>query len=103
MVVDRVMLQRAELIALDKTASLSIAEASASIGRVALAIPSAILRSWAIPLGYLVGGLLRWISFSRLSENGVTRVYMSLVKTPREPHAVISSKTTDPWQSRTWG
>lgn len=59
------MLQHAELIALDKTSSLSVAETLASIGRVAVAIPAAVLRSWAIPLGFLIGGLVRWISFSK--------------------------------------
>lgn len=60
-----VYLQRAELIVLNRTGSLTLGEASAFGGRVSIAIPSASLQSWAAPLGSVVGGLFRWISFTR--------------------------------------
>ena len=61
-----VFLQGAELIALDRTRSLSLAQAAASAGRIAVAVPSGILRSWTVPFSFLIGGLIRWVSFSRI-------------------------------------
>jgi O-antigen/teichoic acid export membrane protein len=60
-----VYLQRAELIVLGRTSSLTLGEASAFGGRVSVAIPSASLQSWAAPLGSVVGGLFRWVSFAK--------------------------------------
>ncbi len=61
-----VLLQRAELIALDRTRQLSGAEALASSARTVVAFASGALRAWTVTLGFLLGGLVRWVSFSRV-------------------------------------
>lgn len=61
-----VILQRAELVALDRTRSLSIAEAAPSGGHIAVGMTSTLLRFWAVPLGSLFGGVIRWWSYSRI-------------------------------------
>ena len=71
-------LQHAELIALDRTRSLSLAQGAASAGRLAVAVPSGILGAWTVPLGLLVGGLTRWVAYSRILEGS----YRSRVEEP---------------------
>lgn len=61
-----VFLLRAELIALEKGRALSIAEGKASLIRTVVALPAGILGSWVVPIGFMLGGVVRWISFWRL-------------------------------------
>ena len=61
-----VFLQHAELIALDRTRQLSGAAALASSARTAVAFASGALRAWAVALGYLLSGLVRWVTYSRI-------------------------------------
>ena len=61
-----VFLQRSELTALDRTRSLSFAESWAAGARSAVALAAGWLSAWVVPLGLLVGGLIRMKLFSRL-------------------------------------
>ncbi len=61
-----VFLQRSELTALDRTRSLSHAESWAAGARSALALAAGWLNAWTVPLGLLVGGLIRMKLFTRL-------------------------------------
>jgi hypothetical protein len=69
-----VFLHRAELIALDKTRSIAWAETVASISRVTAALPSAILRAWVVPIGFLISGAVRWGLFSKLLKGAYREV-----------------------------
>ena len=55
-----IFLQRAELIALDRTRQLAGAEALASSAPTAVAFASGAPRAWTVALGFLPGGLARW-------------------------------------------
>ncbi len=61
-----VFLQRSELIALGRTRQLAGASALASSARTAPAFASGALRAWTVALGILLGGLVRWVSLSRV-------------------------------------
>ena len=63
-----VFLQRSELTALDRTRSLAAAESWAAGARTAVALGASSLTVWTVPLGLLVGGLIRMKLFSRLLE-----------------------------------
>ena len=60
-----VFLERSELTAVDKVKALSIAEAISGSGRSAVALLADVLRSWSVPISFLVGGLLRLITMRR--------------------------------------
>ena len=64
-----VLLQRSELIALERTRTLSFAEAAATFGRVAVAVPSALILYWAVPLGFLISGVTKWMKFTSILRN----------------------------------
>lgn len=68
-----VFLQRSELTALDRTRSLSFAESWAAGARSALALAAGWLNAWTVPLGLLVGGLIRMKLFSRLLDRDAKR------------------------------
>ncbi len=70
-----VLLKRSELIALDRTMSLSVAEAGASTGRIGVAVPAGFFQSWTVPLGSAVAGLIRWVSYSRLLSKAYERAH----------------------------
>jgi O-antigen/teichoic acid export membrane protein len=65
-----VFLQRSELTALDRTRSLSFAESWAAGARSALGLAAGWLHSWTVPLGLLIGGLIRMKLFTRLLDRG---------------------------------
>ena len=68
-----VFLQRSELTALDRTKALSFAESWAAGARSALALGAGWLNAWTVPLGFLVGGLIRMRMFSRLLDGDARR------------------------------
>ena len=79
---NRVMiLQRAELLALDRTRQLSGAEALAFSAHTAPAFASRTLRAWTVALGFLLGGLVRWVSFSRI----LAKTYEGRAEEPASP------------------
>lgn len=61
-----ILLQRSELIALRNTRQLSVAEAIASVARVAVGFGAAALLWWTVPLAFLTGGGVRWAGFARI-------------------------------------
>ena len=68
-----VFLQRSELTALERTRSLALAESWAAGARGALALGAGWLHAWTVPLGLLVGGLIRMRLFSRLLDRDARR------------------------------
>lgn len=66
-----VFLYRAELIALNRTRDIWYSEALSSITRTGAALPAQLFGAWAVPASFLVGGILRWVGFTR----SLTRIY----------------------------
>lgn len=63
-----VFLQRSELTALDRTRSLAVAESWAGGARSVVGLAAGRLNAWTVPIGLLVGGLIRMRLFSRLLD-----------------------------------
>lgn len=60
-----VLLQRSELVVLDRTKSLAGSEVVAGAVRGALGATAAWIHAWAVPVGFLAGGLTRVALFNR--------------------------------------
>lgn len=62
------LLHRSELVAVDMTGSITSAEMRASIIRVVAGASASVGKAWTVPLSFLLGGIVRFVTLSRRTQ-----------------------------------